>query len=53
MNHNMIRGTLYFCGFAAPVWALLASFWSISVFLALIIVGMLAITAAGFIEVNQ
>ena len=53
MNHNMICGTLYCCGFSAPVWALLASFWSIGAFLGLMIVGMLAITAAGFIEVNQ
>ena len=50
MNHNMIRGGLYTIGFSLPCWALLASFWSIGVFLTLMIAGMIAITAAGYIE---
>lgn len=50
MNTTMIRGALYTVGFSLPCWALLASFWSITVFLVLMIAGMVAITMAGYIE---
>jgi hypothetical protein len=50
---NMIRGALYTTGFAAPCWALLASFWSLTAFLVLMLVGMVAVTAAGYLEHQQ
>ena len=50
MTRNLLRGTLYTAAMAFPLWALIASFWSATVFAVLLIIGMVAWMAAGWIE---
>lgn len=50
MNRNMIRGALYSAGFGLPVWAFLAAFISIGLFVGLLIAGMVCLTVAVYIE---
>ena len=53
LNLPLLRGTLYCCGFACPVWALAAAFWSAATFAVLVIAGMVAWIAAGYIDYQE
>ena len=50
MNRNLLRGTLYTLGPSLWLWGLVASFWSLWICVGLIVVGMVAVLAAGFIH---
>lgn len=45
---NPIRGAVYGTGLALPIWALAASFWSLTAFLVLTITGMAILITVGY-----
>lgn len=45
---NPIRGAVYGTGLSLPIWALAASFWSVTAFLILTTAGALILITAGY-----
>lgn len=49
MSPNLLRGTLFGCGFSLALWGLIVLIWSLEAAVALAIAAMVLMLAGGFV----